>query len=224
MNETELLLKYFGEKQPFDSPLGIRISTAIAGLRDSRTNTRRDVNTGEFDPEITHGDIGNWLGAMGYMTVLEQLGTSLTLKNQDALKNRSSILRALTFFYSGMSELEIHALIALRNAFFHDFNLINIPGPQSRYKNEQTHRFVVYAHSNGKIVDLPSTHWDGNYENKSWDKDTETMVNLFKFGNLVENIVKNVRSKILLGQVETTEKNIFAFLNKYTFIIYPNAN
>lgn len=219
MNELDLLKKYFGEEQPFETPLGTRVSTAIAGLRDSRQNTKRNVDSGEFNFEKP-GDIGNWLGAIGYMTVLDQVGTSLSLKGQDKLSGRSSILKALTFFDGRLTENEIHALIALRNAFFHDFNLINVTGPKSKFKSEQTHRFTVYAYPDDKVVSLPTKQWNGDYENKSWDKDTETRINLFEFGNLVESVIKNIRVKINLGQVEINEKNIYAFINKYTFVIF----
>lgn len=218
MIKNEYLIKYFGEEQPFESPLGRRISTAIAGIRDSRIYTKRDVDTGELNLENTFGDIGNWLGAIGYMTILDQIGSSLSLTGQDKLEGRSTILRALTFFYNSLPELEIHALIALRNAFMHDFNLINIA--QGKFKKEQTHRFVVYANLDNKVVTLPSIPWDGEFENKSWDKETETKINLFEFGNLVENVIKNVREKVILGEVEINEKNINAFINRYTFAIY----
>jgi hypothetical protein len=221
MDASELLNKYYYEEQPFESPLGKRYSTAIAGLRDSRTNTRRFVNTGEINDEATYGDIGNWLGAIGYMTVLDQIGTSLSLNGQDKLEGRSSILRALTFFNNELGEPEIHALIALRNAFFHDFNLINVPpGKEGTFKKLQTHRFVVYASLDKQIVTLPKNQWDGNYVSKKWDKDTETKINLYEFGNLVERVIKTMRKKISEEHVEINEQNPFAFLNKYTFIIF----
>ena len=219
MNESDLLIKYFGEDQPFDTPLGERFSTAIAGLRDSRQNSGRIVNSGDLNLEKTE-DFGNWLGAMGYMTVLDQVGTSLSLKDQGKLNGRSSIFRALTLFESDLTENEIHSLIALRNAFLHDFNLINVPGPKSKFKNEQTHRFTVYSNPGDKVVSLPLKQWDGNYETKSWDKNTETRINLLGFGDLVEKVFKKIRIKIQQDQVEINEKSINAFINKYTFKIF----
>jgi hypothetical protein len=214
MIEKELLRKYLDEQQPFDFDFGQRTSTLIAALRDSRQVTKRNLSTGDFEIDRP-GDIGNWLGAIGYMTILDQIGTSLTLKGVDKLNGRSPILRALTFFYGHLNELQIHALIALRNAFSHDFNLINIA--TGKFKNEQTHRFTVYALPDNQIVTLPAKRWDGNFESKSWDQDTETKINLFEFGNVVESVVKKVRKKVDSDEVELNEVNLKAYLNKYTF-------
>ncbi len=217
MTDKDLLTRYFAEDQPFSTDFGRRTSTLVAALRDSRALTKRNLRNGEFEIENS-GDIGNWLGAMGYMTILDQIGSSLSLKGKDKLSKRSSILRALKFFDGRLTELQIHALIALRNAFFHDFNLINLG--KGEFKSEQTHRFIVYALPDNRIVTLPNVKWNGDFENKTWDKQTETKVNLFEFGNLVESVVKEVQKKIERDEVELNEVNIKAHINKYTFITY----
>lgn len=224
MNNLEILKDYYSEKVNFVTPWGNRISTLIAAIRDARLMTSRIDKTGEFNFEAKFGDIGSWLGAMGYMSALDQIGSSISLKNKDKLMERSPILKAITFFYSNiLTEDEIHALIALRNAFLHNFNLINVTTPKHLFAKEQTHRFIVTAEFDDWIVKLPTERWNGDYQNKDWHNSTATWINLYQFGNMVESILNNIRIKLKNDEVEINEKDILSFLNKYTFVILESV-
>lgn len=152
----------------------------VAALRDARIATGRD----EFGRKVDHTKSGCWLGAIGYIALLDQIGTCFKPK-QEAYENGTSIHRALKYF-SNLSDDEIEALYALRCSFAHDFSLHNI----KKDKPSRTHRFRVCIGSSDRVVALPNVRWDGNYESKNLE-DFTTM-NLEAFGDLVENICQQL--------------------------------
>jgi hypothetical protein len=148
----------------------------VAALRDARTATGRD----EFGKKVDHTKFGCWLGAIGYMALLDQIGTCFKPK-QKSYENGNSIRKALKYF-SNLSDDEIEALYALRCCFAHDFSLHNI----NKEKPSRTHRFRVGVGASTHIITLPSARWDGDYKSKSLDD--FTAINLEAFGDLVESI------------------------------------
>src|SRR3989304_5474784 len=94
---------------------GIHIfSGFVAALRDARTATGRD----EFGRKVDHTKFGCWLGVIGYMALLDQIGTCFKPK-QKSYESETSIHKALKYF-SNLSDDEIEALYALRCSFAHD--------------------------------------------------------------------------------------------------------
>jgi hypothetical protein len=170
-------------------------STLCAALKDARKMTGRNIETGAKDSDNLK-DLGNWLGAMGYITILDQIGKCYIPQDKLPLeKTKSAIIKALNYF-SNLTDLEIDVLYALRNAFFHDFSLINKDNPKN------IHQFKVDNHPTNPIVVLPKNNWDGDIN--SIIEENATYVNLQKLGDLVEDIYKRLLglSKIHVLNIE----------------------
>jgi hypothetical protein len=187
--DKQTLLDFLNINQPFDFMGSLRYSTLAAGLKDCRVNTKRDVNTGAYSKDIQQGDEGNWLSAIGYFTVLDQMGSCYKpLEEPEPQGNPSKIkfvIEKFAFDLVNNDDRELNALIALRNAFTHDFNLLNTPTNPNMI-NLQQHKFTVTADTqNNWIVKLPSRLWDGNIDGKDFsDTSDSTFINLFGLGNL----------------------------------------
>ena len=219
--DKQTLLNFLSPTQPFSFMGSVRYSTIVAGLRDCRAYTKREVSSGVYNPSTPHGDEGNWLAAIGYFTVLDQIGSCYRqITIPEPLGAINSIKFAIECFgYDLISNdsRELSALIALRNAFTHDFNLLNIPLP--RLVNVQQHKFTVVADTtNSWIVTLPTRPWDGNIDGKDfYDTSDSTFVNLFGFGNLVEIIFSRIVSLTNNNQVDL-RLPLLRLINKYTFV------
>lgn len=165
-------------------------SSLVHALRNIRLITGRNQDTGVATPD---GYLGNWIGAIGYITILDQIGKCYRPKNKEVINptNTPSIKKALGYF-SNLNEDEKVAIYALRNAFHHDFSLLNI----NIGRPELCHHFEVNAHPTNHIVRLPKTRWDGKVSSRS--PENVTYVNLQALGDLVEGIyteLLNLESK-----------------------------
>lgn len=223
MNESrrkKYIQEYLNGHQPFDYLGTKRYSTLVVGLRDCRGNTKRNID-GVYD-ETKTGDTGNWLGCIGYFTILDQIGSCFKrLDIPSPNSNHNKIYFAIKEFGYDLiddNERQLFALIALRNAFTHDFNLLNKPNNPDRNHLEQ-HKFVVTDDKDSWVVRLPEELWDGNIEGKDFSNTLDaTYVNLFGFGILVETIYSRLckfHEENNLGIKMSTKE----LLNKYTFVI-----
>lgn len=158
-------------------------SSLVHALRNIRLITDRNQNTGI--PDTPDGYLGNWIGAIGYLTLLDQIGKCYRpiSKIKITPANMPSIQKALAYF-SILTEDERIAIYALRNAFHHDFSLLNLDEPKMRPK--YIHHFLVNAHPTNHIVKLPTNKWDGKIGTRN--SDNATYINLQALGDLVENI------------------------------------
>lgn len=220
--DKKVLLQYFDQNQPFDFMGSSRYSTLVAGLRDCRVYTKRDVTTGKHNSEIKFGDEGNWLGAIGYFTVLDQIGSCYKpLGVAEPQANANTIKFAIEHFafdLIGNDAGQLNALIALRNAFTHDFNLLNIPRDANMIALQQ-HKFTVTADTkNNWVVKLRANQWDGNIDGKNfYDISDTTFINLFGFGNLVETVYSKIYDLLTKDQIELRLPTL-RLINKYTFV------
>ncbi len=220
-DEKNCIQNYLNKRQPFEFLGTKRYSTLVAGLRDCRVYTQRNDSDGVFNPEIKHGDAGNWLGCIGYFTVLDQIGSCFKPSGEaDPEQTYNTIKFAIEKFGFDLIENNDHqlnALIALRNAFTHDFNLLNKPLNPNHIALQQ-HKFTVMVDFKDWVVKLPKEPWDGDIENKNFLKTTDTtFVNLFGFGQLVETIYSKIcelHSKDLLEIRMPTN----TLINKFTFV------
>ena len=181
-----------------------------AALRDARKATGRRIN-GNTKPRTNHG---NWLGAIGYMTLLDQIGSCLKPKDKIQSNYETGIKRALDYF-SDLPETEINALYALRCSFAHDYSLINIDkhNPEKdKHKDKLTHRFHVGVNRSAKVLDLPPKKWDRDFKNKH----NITYVNLEAFGDLVEQICRSIITKYQESKLELSLP-VEEFVEKYFF-------
>jgi hypothetical protein len=167
-----------------------RFSGFIAALGDARAATGRDEN-GAKRPG---GYLGSWLGAVGYMSLLDQIGSCFKPKGVQIVTG-NTIKKALTYF-TNLTNNEIDSIYALRCAFAHDFSLYNI----NQRDQNLTHRFQVRQGPIGQIVVLPKIRWDGNYNNMT--QDNETIINLELYGDLVEDICGKLKDMAKSGDLE----------------------
>jgi len=173
-------------------------SSLVAVLKDAREVTGRDLQSGERGKDTEK--LGSWLGAGGYLTVLDQLGKSYRPKSTDKiLTPKTSIIRALKYF-TKLTEAEIDALYALRCAFIHDYSLFNID--TRNRKDAYTHHFTVsgVGYEKNGIVKLPRAKWDGNQNNKTISN--QTVINLPLLGDLVEGIYQTIVELFKAGELE----------------------
>jgi len=218
--DKKTLLQYFDPRQPFDFMGSSRYSTLVAGLRDCRVYTKRDVSTGKHNSEIKFGNEGNWLGAIGYFTVLDQIGScyrplGVAEPQANAIK---FAIEQFAYDLIGNDARQLNALIALRNAFTHDFNLLNVPRDANLVALQQ-HKFTVTADAkNSWTVKLPAKQWDGNIDGKDfYDTSDTTFVNLFAFGNLVESVYSKIYDLINKDQIDLRLPTL-RLINRYTFV------
>jgi len=155
-------------------------SALIRALGNIRKETGRDKN----GLKILGEDHGSWLGAIGYMVILDQIGNCFRPRTRLTLHNLSSIQKALRYF-THLGHRRINAIYALRCALAHDYSLCNY------HKNQSLqHRFVVTQGESPPLVKLPRVPWDGDILKN--ERRNVTVVNLEKLGDLVETIYKRL--------------------------------
>jgi hypothetical protein len=187
-------------------------SAFVAALRDARKATGRDQVTGA---SIVAGEHGCWLGAIGYMALLDQIGKCFRPARKPGLEGISSIERALAYF-THLKPAEREALYALRCSFAHEFALVNC----NAKKPGLNHHFVVTAAPTGNLVTFPDTPWNGKIDDASFINVTE--VNLWLFGDLVERICNDLRNRAAVGTLEIQLSDGVKGLEKrYTIGVWP---
>ncbi len=181
MESTNAIKNHLFLNSETDTNGRVTESSLVHALRNIRLITDRNQDTGIPNPP--NGNLGNWIGAIGYLTLLDQIGKCYRpiSKIKITPANMPSIQKALAYF-SSLTEDERIAIYALRNAFHHDFSLLNINKDKLKY----CHHFEVNAHSSNPIVILPKIQWDGILDSRS--RNNVTYVNLKALGDLVENI------------------------------------
>jgi uncharacterized protein (DUF433 family) len=103
---------------------------------------------------------GSWIGAIGDLVFLDQVGTALTRTDVNA-QDPSSIERALGRF-SDLEAKERAAIYALRNALAHDFSLVNNPSGNRPRDADLRHAFNLELDGASPLIVLPDRPWDGN--------------------------------------------------------------
>jgi hypothetical protein len=197
--------------------VGTFFSGFMGGIRDARKFTKRNQDTGVKDFNDTCGDLGSWLGSIGYMVVLNQIGNCFKPKSEPALgTNVNAFTRALKYF-SILNDNEIDALYALRCSLAHDFSLVNVNS-----KLSLTHIFSVNQDETAPIVILPKTQWDGKQETVVGPEHA-THINLRALGDLVEDIYGKLITLSQASQLEVVlPGKSKELLRRYTIFV-PNS-
>lgn len=182
MESTNAIKNHLYLNSETDTNGRVTESSLVHALRNIRLITDRNQDTGIPDPP--DGYLGNWIGAIGYITILDQIGKCYRPKTKEKITTNISPIQKTLFYFSELENEEIWAIYALRNAFHHDFSLLNLDKPQMRQK--YIHHFHVNAHPTNPIVKLPTKKWDGKINTRN--SDNATYVNLQALGDLVENI------------------------------------
>jgi hypothetical protein len=169
-------------------------SSFIAILRDARKATGRNRNGVKIKGEPHN----NWLGALGYLVLLDQIGNCFKAASKP-IESGNKIRKALKYF-SNCTDSEINSIYALSCSFAHNYSLSNIFRNCRNKPHILTQRFKVIAVNNLPLVIGASSPWKGEY--RSNDPRMVTRVNLVALGDLVEEVIKGVRRLAKLDQLE----------------------
>ncbi len=88
----------------------IVFSSLVAILIDTREITGRDLKNGQHIISPKHGRLDSWLGALGYLTILDQIGKCYRPKSKSKIVKANSITKALKY-YTLLKENEINAML-----------------------------------------------------------------------------------------------------------------
>lgn len=194
-----VLTAYLGPPQ-FFRPIGggggyVMESSLSAALRDCRNAQGRD-GVGRLPQGA---EAASWLGAVGYLCVLDQLDSAIQPKAKPSPTGNFGVLNQF-LDGSAPTEPEVEALYGLRCALAHDYSLLN----EGRGRKAELRRHIFQL-SGGpdQLLKLPrSDHrWDGVYGDDSARHDP-TVVSLPAVGDLVEKLVASVRAAHVRGEVE----------------------
>lgn len=170
-------------------------SCFAAVLRDARGAARRDVGSGlpAFPDHST-----SWLGTVGYMILLDQLGS--VLKPKGTKTTDRPFADALAGFADPLEVDDVEALYALRCCLVHDYSLVHAG------KNAKPPRhFNLWSNDTAPLVEHPDVPWDGQVIPIVVNErvySTTTFVNTRAFADLVESLVENARAKAAAGELE----------------------
>lgn len=201
-------------------------SGLCGGLMDARKMSGRHIDTGEKFPDHVQcsdndsgpcfkGHLGSWLGTMGYMALLDQIGKCYKPKSKTRIPENTAAIKKCLKYFSNLSDAEINSIYALRNAFFHDYSIFN------KY-NQNNQFFLLYHHPNEPIVKLPIQDWDGDYNNVY--PESQTTVNLEAIGDLVESIYKKIRELAAKHELDIELSGGHEeLIKRYIFVIKRSA-
>lgn len=198
----DLYLSYRGNDQI--------VSSFAAALRDARAATGRRPDDGVMmEPERA----GNWLGAIGYLALTDQIGS--TFRAPGTSRPSGNIVEALKDF-TGLAADDIDAVYALRNAFAHDFALVNC-NPKTPFL--QRH-FQVHADPGAPLVVHPLTPWDGDLRRRT--PASCTRVNLWALADTVEGIALELFAEARARTIEVClPGGTDELLARYSFWVRP---
>lgn len=169
-------------------------SSLIALLGDARGAADRDGETGEVEPGKRSA---SWLGAVGYLVLLDQVGTCFKVRGQRDVNERAFVHAVRTFSHV-RDDLTVLALYALRCALAHDYALYNDGGGARPLLR---HAFNFCADTTSPLVQLPARTWSGTYGGAPAADET-TIVNLRKVGDLAEQVVAELRARHVAGTLD----------------------
>lgn len=164
----------------------LKQSCLTAALREVRGWTNRNKETGLPNEVGSIGYLGHWLGATGYMTILDQIGKTYKIVNPVITTHpvyNNSIKNALKYF-TDLTPRDVKAIVALRNAFTHDFSLFNIDLDNAN----NNFCFSVINNPIEPVVKHTSQENKWNGDINAISPNHITTINLKTFGDLVENI------------------------------------
>jgi hypothetical protein len=195
------------------------VSGMTAVLRDARRDSGRSQDTGRV---VCESDTGHWLGAVGYLVLLDQIGKCFRDDDTVAASNppwKAAVQRCLVHWAPEVPAAQVHALYALRNALAHDYSLFN----SSRDPNLR-HHFTLHRSATGPIVQLPQVPWDGKFDTPP-SRQSATWVSLRLLGELAEEIVERVRSSFADGRLSVLlGGGTDELVNRYGLLVPdPNA-
>ena len=175
---------------------GLTFFSGFCGaLKDARKMTGRNIKTGAKDNTNKFGHLGSWLGTIGYLSLLDQIGGCFRKVNGPTIEaNKSGIIKALKNF-SNLTDNEIDAIYALRNSFAHDYSLQNVGN-----RLGLIHHFPVDNSDTKPVIILPQQNWDGLMNTKT--PQNATYINLQALGDFVERLILNLIDLVDKNELE----------------------
>ena len=172
---------------------GLQVISSLAALaRDARGATFRNPDSGV---PAEGGPSPSWLGTMGYLILLEQIGEAV--HRPGGPEAQDGIPRAIAHFSSDdLDAATIGGLIGLRNALAHDYGLVATSGDQAR-------RHIFRLSGSGPLVRLPDQPWDRGWHAHP-DLDA-THVNVFALAD-VEAVIASVGTAWWANDLDTDLK------------------
>ena len=163
-----------------------------AALRDTRGAALRHPPDGSPCDLANHSR--SWLGTVGYLIIVDQLGSALKPASEPEgtfSSETTSFERCLRRFSPECSTQTISALYGLRCALAHDFGLINPPQEGRRLRLQ--HRLYALTPASIELVTSPVPPWDGKLDPLPAPS-SATTVNTRQLADLVEAMVASLRA------------------------------
>jgi hypothetical protein len=200
IDDREVLTAYLGQpefKRPPRMGGGYLLESSLsAALRDCRGAQGRDVS-GHL-PE--GAEAPSWLGAIGYLCVLDQLNTAVRHRTTARRPGHFDVIRQ--FLPNELSDEEVEALYALRCALAHDYSLSNQGAGGNAERKALLHHSFQLAGYREEMLQLPreDRRWNGVFGELGNDHDP-TPVSLRSVGDFVESLVAEIRDAHPRGEV-----------------------
>ncbi len=217
IKDKDVLLRHLTVQRPEHGVQ--RFSAFVAGLGDARLATGRDHDTGE---KLTGQVHSCWLGAIGYLILLDQIGKCFKPKGITPCEGKPPE-KALMHFANLPAE-DVYALYALRCALAHDYGLSNVAQASkdatktARDAAKYTHAFALVSDAHTPLMTIPIERWDGVY--KTIAPDNQTVINVEALGDLIEEVVAKILAmsasdelEIILPGGEDELKGRYSFLH-----------
>ena len=186
MSGNDLLDQFLAE--PDLSPvLAARRAFSSFGLalRDARVAAGRDPKSGQV---IAEDPSTKWLGAIGYMTLMDLAGSVLRRTSRPISSHlptggpKSGLLCTLESF-STLDERDRDVIYSLRNALVHDYSLLS-------NRAHRKHLFKLTWEDSGSVVINPTNAWNGLLD--SAPEAERTVVNLAALVVEMEKVVHEI--------------------------------
>lgn len=195
LSDRDALLMYLTAQHPGDDSLGF-MSSYHAVLHDARGVTRRR-DDGTIKPgEERHSN--SWIGAVAYLSFLDQVGTAVTLNSQPKDESQNAIRLCLRDFAPHTELRDRDAIYALRCALVHDYSLFNINPDRPRLN----FHFGFVANATDPLVTHAAHDWPGEFQITDEWNDTQTTVNLRALGDLAEGVNDAVMAAWHAGELQ----------------------
>lgn len=189
VSDRDILERYLSKPVATD---GYEVASSLwLALNEARALTGRNLTTGQVeDPEGSR----SWLGALGYLCLLDQLGTAVKRPSLTPGGKKNGLERALLAF-TDLDGDHRDATVALRNAFAHDYSLIN----QDKHGKPGRHHRFQLSPDPGPFLQLPPQRWSGTWADLDGG---DTLVSLRGLGDRVESVVDTVGQCFTAGDLE----------------------
>ena len=175
------------------------VRSALTSLLTEANEATGRTDDGEVFDESR---IGNLLGAVGYLALIDQAGKVIRWTDQPDPDAATGFERLL--IQHGITAEDAAALYALRCALVHSYGLSNRPPARTGEARREllTRTFHLEAIGAGVLVTHPDTPWDGDPNDVGRQ---ETIVSLDRLGHLADELVLHLQETRL-----TTKKLVFA--------------